>query len=316
MFKRTFNKFKRFSFFTIINVYLVIIAGGVVRCTGSGMGCPDWPKCFGRWVPPTEISQLPDNYVELYSKGGHLSVEFNVYRTWTEYVNRLLGAFVGVFIFFALYFSLVYWNVNRRIFYYSLVAFLLVGFQGWLGAKVVSSNLTPYMVSIHMLVALVILIILLFAYALATGISHKIINNSNIIGKLFLIVGLMSLVQILIGTQVRQAVDVIAKEFGYSSRELWSNNLGYIFVVHRFFAYLVIITNGYLAYQLYKKGLHSVSVFIACLLIGEVLSGLSLTYFGMPAYIQPVHLVIATILFGVQFYWYSIIIIANRVKIQ
>jgi len=72
----------------------VIIAGGVVRTTQSGMGCPDWPKCFGRWIPPTNASELPPDF-EKYLRKQDIDHTFNVYHTWIEYFNRLLGALLG-----------------------------------------------------------------------------------------------------------------------------------------------------------------------------------------------------------------------------
>ena len=63
------------------------------------MGCPDWPTCFGQWVPPTSESDLPRNYQEIYADLGYAETRFNVVKTWTEYVNRLIGVGIGLLIF-------------------------------------------------------------------------------------------------------------------------------------------------------------------------------------------------------------------------
>ncbi|MCY7349764.1 MAG: COX15/CtaA family protein, partial [Cytophagaceae bacterium] len=148
--------FRRLGVVTIVTVYLLILAGGIVRSTGSGMGCPDWPRCFGSWVPPTSISQLPPNYQELYGAKLKGEVVFNALKTWIEYVNRLLGALTGVLIFATLIASVPFLKKDKPVFYLSLLAFIMVGFQGWLGSKVVSSELHPVMVTFHMIVAILI----------------------------------------------------------------------------------------------------------------------------------------------------------------
>src|SRR5690606_12670136 len=169
---------------TIIILYVVILAGGVVRSTCSGMGCPDWPKCFNQIIPPTHVSQLPANYEQEFIDGRAqknerfattldrlgfselafkirndesilVHEEFNAIKTWTEYVNRLAGAVLGLFLVLCLVLSTAFWRFRKRIFFLSLLNLILVCFQGWLGSIVVSTNLTPWVITVHMLLALV-----------------------------------------------------------------------------------------------------------------------------------------------------------------
>ena len=63
------HKFRTLSKIALVLIYGVIIAGAIVRMTGSGMGCPDWPKCFGYYIPPTESTQLEFKSNHTYKKG-------------------------------------------------------------------------------------------------------------------------------------------------------------------------------------------------------------------------------------------------------
>jgi len=300
--------FRRLALLTVIVVYVLILIGGIVRSTGAGMGCPDWPKCFGSWVPPTEISQLPANYQEIFGAKLKGEVEFNAFKTWTEYLNRLFGAFTGLVIFGTLLASIPFLKRDRPVFFMSLLAFLLVGFEGWLGSKVVSTELAPILVTLHMLLAIVIVFILLYVMArsFVGHISVEEINNKKFINKWLQWTLLLSLLQVLIGTQVREAMDVAIKEFGEAGRAQWINSLGLKFYIHRSFSILILGMHVGLVYWLRKniasRGIiFQLSSALLILLLIEIATGIVLAYLKVPAFAQPIHLTLATVALGLQF---------------
>ena len=171
------QRFRSLALLTVITIYLLVLAGGIVRGTGSGMGCPDWPKCFGRWIPPTEISQLPHNYQQIYGAKLKGEIEFNAVKTWIEYINRLLGAFSGFLVLATLVASLSYLRKDRSIVWGSLAAFILIGANAWLGSRVVATELAQYMITLHLLLALLVVAALLFVLVRSGAISQETPRN-------------------------------------------------------------------------------------------------------------------------------------------
>ena len=139
--------FQRLALGTTAITYLLILVGGLVRASGAGLGCPDWPRCFGSWIPPASVAALPPEFDPS---------QFNPTLMWTEYLNRLLGVTVG---FFVLATVVSAWRRHRRerhILWPAVAALLLTGYEGWLGGRVVAHELAPWIVTAHMIVALVI----------------------------------------------------------------------------------------------------------------------------------------------------------------
>lgn len=304
---KSIHRFILIAQITLVFIFIVIIAGSVVRATGSGMGCPDWPKCFGNWIPPTDISQLPANYKELYAGEHHAVAEFNALNTWTEYINRLAGAVLGILVFIQLLLSFKIRKQDKRIFVMALLSFFMIGFQGWLGAKVVSSNLAPMKITIHMVMALVILAV---AVAIIYRAKKLISNTSETsvpprIIQLGAIVFFFTIIQIMLGTQVREEVDVLLKNFDASFRGDIIENLGISFKVHRSFSIAIMLVNFFMIYKIIKSNatdsLKKYGKLLGLVLIGELLAGIILSRFALPAPLQPIHLLLACIAYALQF---------------
>jgi cytochrome c oxidase assembly protein subunit 15 len=341
------RRFRFWSVLTVISIYLLILVGGVVRATGSGMGCPDWPRCFGKWIPPTDVSELPADYKQVYTTQRvaknqklartlaglgfkqvageifahptqYIETDFNATKTWIEYINRLLGALIGIFVFITAVVALPYWRRDKAIFGLAVGGWLLTGIQGWLGSLVVSTNLLPIMVTIHMGLALLIVAMLLYAanraqaqvkqsdagYVTSYAADTTVPSNANGIRGLLWLALVVTFIQIVLGTQVREQIDQVASAADYMNRGNWVSQLGSVFKVHRSMSILVVLLNGYAAYMLWPTARVELRRLLSATLglLGlEIVAGIVLAYLELPALVQPVHLTLATLLFGAQF---------------
>jgi cytochrome c oxidase assembly protein subunit 15 len=304
---RSERRFRRFGILTIASVFFLIFVGGLVRSTGSGMGCPDWPKCFGQWVPPSDISQLPPDYKERFRNGTHEVADFDVYKTWTEYVNRLVGVLTGFFIFLTVFFAIPYLKKDKVVFWLSFLAFVLVGFQGWIGAKVVSSNLAHWMVTIHMIIALVIVGLLIYTITRSQEFAITRKNNSPLTKRVMIAILVVSLIQTVSGTQVRENVDIAAIMMGEPNRHLWVNSLGEIFLFHRTFSFVSLILTVVMLVHFRKTFDRSSIVYrsalaLILLISVQIFSGKLLDSFGFPKQVQSAHLFIGSLIAGIQLF--------------
>jgi cytochrome c oxidase assembly protein subunit 15 len=329
-------RFQKINLATIVLLFILILAGGIVRSTGSGMGCPDWPKCFGRYIPPTSSSELPKDYKQKYVAGrlaknqrfaktldvfGYSDLakriredrsilvpeEFNAAKTWTEYINRLIGAASGIFLLLTAVLSFTYRRENKLIPVLSILNVILVGFQGWLGSIVVSTNLVAWIVTVHMLLALVILALSIATYHLARVYGRPKFNTNPITHIVTLLALLISIVQITFGSEVREKIDAVAGHLQGGYRDDWISNAGVIFTRHRDVAILVLIANVVL-YALIRRTFsrHSlqqqIMSFAFLIIMLQMVTGISLSYWALPPVAQAAHVLLATLVFSAQFY--------------
>lgn len=289
------------------------------------MGCPDWPKCFGQWVPPTEASELPSNYKEVYSEKRAKKIEkfakflskiglkatadqimndptlrveesFNWKRTWTEYGNRLVGFLAGNFMLAMFIWILIKYR-KRKLVLIALFNLVLMFLEAWFGSIVVASNLVPWTITIHMFLALVIIGIQLYVIREISPVQQKKIELNKTMKWMAILVLGITFYQMFLGTQVREFIDELTKA-GYG-REAWTEHLGWAFLIHRSFSWLVLVLMTFMIWKNEKSSKLTIIRTAFVILALELISGVLLAYSNMPGLVQTSHLVFAAILFGV-----------------
>jgi cytochrome c oxidase assembly protein subunit 15 len=317
-------------------ILLVMLAGSIVRMTGSGMGCPDWPKCFGYYIPPTDIETLTWQADRVFEKGNiiirnealevaresftsseeynpemwapytkHDYAVFNPLHTWVEFINRLIGVLAGLPVLALFFVSIFYLKREPIVTFLSFLGVLLLGFEAWLGKLVVDGNLIPHSITYHLFGALALVVIYVYMVSRLEPSRFAFFPRRDRRLQWLGIGGMvLLLVQIYMGTTLREEVDVVAASG--DPRGAWIEALSWLFKVHRTFS-LVILTLLSL-YALLIIRTRSISVWprvLLALVLLEIFAGMGLAYLGMPALLQPVHLMLAV--FSLATLWYIIL---------
>lgn len=291
----SFDRFQRTALLTTATTYLLIAVGGLVRASGAGLGCPDWPQCFGLWIPPVTAADLPPAFDP---------AEFNFFKTWTEYINRLLGALTGLLILATLVFAFIDHRDKPRVLGASFAAFVFVLFNAWLGGVVVKSKLAPLVLTGHLVFALVVVGFLLFATASvfleqASDQRPPTSAEARLVSRTSMVVAALVLAQIGFGALVRGEVQRLA-EAGMERGE-WLAHAGSVASIHQSLAPLIagaVLVVVALALRSSDPALRWVAFASGALVLIQGLAGVGLRAWAFPRVLQVVHLWAAALLLG------------------
>jgi len=202
-------RYRRLIFATLIATLVLVVLGAYVRLSDAGLGCPDWPGCYGSLTPHHSVEEI--RAAELLQPGGPVSLA----KAWKEMLHRYLAMIVGALIA-AIGFSA--WR-NRRSFSQSplfaigLVALVL--FQALLGAWTVTMLLKPAIVTSHLLGGMALLALLSWLYLRQVGEVYRLPQGGIIPAglRVFAMMGLLAvLIQIALGGWVSTNYAALACE--------------------------------------------------------------------------------------------------------
>jgi cytochrome c oxidase assembly protein subunit 15 len=308
---------QKLALLSIVLLIVLIFAGAVVRVTGSGLGCPDWPTCWGEFIPPTSIEQVDESYLEKklprFKKSAErfgrdpdeitverLLEEYDPVQTWIEFTNRLLALPV-LLANFLLMIACLRSRIMPKL---GVCAFALVIISALTGIVVVASGLRSGVVTIHMALAFLQLFVLTYLYwaGVRPGIFRTQIAGPSRPQVMILLSCVM--IEWAMGSQIREVTDRLMMEQGIASRGSWIDEISesLIYLIHRSFSWSILIAALWLGYKSRWKG--KIPRLVLGLVFALMLMGLVLSSSGIHAVVQVLHVGVAGGLVAVVYYWW------------
>ncbi len=133
------NRFQKLGLLTLATALGLVTIGVIVRATDSGLGCPDWPFCYGQLIPPAGDG-----------------------KAWIEWIHRTVAAVIGFEILGLAILALRDHRARPSIVWPTLAAVALVGFQAWLGRETVRLGNSGESVTAHLAAAMLLVGLLVY----------------------------------------------------------------------------------------------------------------------------------------------------------
>lgn len=313
------NRFQKVATGALLAVILLIFVGAIVRVTGSGLGCPDWPKCWGCLIPPTSVEQVElddKTYEKIRAKGERRGMapelltrekikdSFNPMHTWIEYINRLTSLPVGGLTLAT--FIMAFWQREKRpwVFWMSFTCLFIVLLNAWLGMKVVYSGLKPGVITLHMALAFLLISLQVFVAWRGRDVPWSLpLPKGARRSQLMIAVGLVVLVIVegIMGSQIREMTDELARTHAGESRADWIGELEQsgLYLVHRSFSWLIVVVSvvWFLRARKLRQGVsHPVEKGVLGIVVTMMFLGVILAHIGVLPVVQVLHVGLTALL--------------------
>jgi len=320
------TRFQKLATGALVSLMVLICVGAIVRVTGAGLGCPDWPRCWGKLVPPSSAEEinfdkLPmEKFRRAAEKQGidpatvtveSLHGEFNVRHAWTEYINRLSATPVSLFTIAT--FVAAFWQRRQRpwVFWMGFASLMLVVINALVGAMVVSSRLKPVIITTHLALAMVMLATLTYCVWRGTDTPWRVrLRGGEALVKWS--VALLVLVvaaEGMIGSQIREITDEMAKAHVGQARDLWIDELeqAWVYLFHRSFSWAVLVVCMW-AYWMSAKfregGAGRVEKTVMGIVLTQMILGLVMSQVHIYQWVQVLHVGLAAVLLSFVILWW------------
>lgn len=313
------NKYRKLIWVTLFLTFDLIMFGAFTRLTDSGLGCPDWPGCYGHANPLQAMEQI--RAAEAAMPTGPVTVA----KAWIEMIHRYLAMAVGVLIIAIMVGAWRAWNQSKKALSSSTtipdspllptLLFVFVCIQGAFGAWTVTMKLQPAIVTVHLLLGMTLLAMLSWLAIRQNPVPAVNGRAGRLAGPAALAMGVLA-AQIALGGWVSTNYAALAcpdyplcqgavvPEMDFSNgftiwRELGQTANGEylpfpaltaIQWTHRSFAWIVLIVIGWLAHRAAQiDGTRQLGRALAVALVAQFLIGISTVSLNWPLAIAVLH---------------------------